>query len=69
MTSPEQITSWVDNYSPTGGDILLLHDNRPTVCHAIRQMASNGLFEQIEAVTVSHWLPANAKGVKHANHR
>lgn len=53
MTSIEEMTRWCHSYQPQDGDILLFHDNHPFAVHAVRTMASLGIFDRFEATTIS----------------
>lgn len=53
MTSVDDAAQWAAAYQPQDGDVLLFHDNHPWAAAAIEQLASRGVFNQHQAVTVS----------------
>lgn len=65
MTTTEQMIRWCHRYSPADGDIILLHDNHPFAIHAVKTMASNGVFEQFETTTISQFAMHSNKPIPH----
>lgn len=55
MSCPDEMTNWCHAYEPQDGDIVLLHDTFPCAIHAVRTMASRGIFERFEATTIGEF--------------
>lgn len=55
MKVAEEMDLWCQKYRPNDGDILLMHDNHPFASRAVDQLAEQGVFKQVETVTLSNW--------------
>lgn len=55
--SQAEIETWCANYRPTGGNIVLLHDNCPRAAEAIPQIAKRVRSSGLTFARISDWLP------------
>ena len=61
MTGPGELVSWAASRSPSGGEIVLLHDVWPYAAAAIDSFADwRDRNPRLEFVTLDAWLPAEA---------
>jgi peptidoglycan/xylan/chitin deacetylase (PgdA/CDA1 family) len=61
MSSADEAARWAAGYEPQDGDVLLFHDNHSWAGSAIEQLASQGVFERYQTVTVSTLLNLPAR--------
>ena len=61
MRSRKQMERWCADYSPSNGDVVLMHDNRPFASTAIQNLTERRELESIQFVCVSDWLDGQAR--------
>ncbi len=55
LKSPDEIAAWCAGYAPQGGDIVLLHDNRPGVLTAVPRLIQQVLAQGLGFQRISAW--------------
>lgn len=58
LRDAESLQKWLDEYRPSPGDIILLHDNHPFASMAVERLA-NDFDKALRFVRLSQWLSAS----------
>lgn len=69
MTDPATMGGWVAGYSPSHGDIVLMHDIHPHAASGISLMRKFNSYRDVRFRRVSDWLPGSIAGSINAEPR
>lgn len=56
MNSTDEMDEWCAGYRPLGGDVVLMHDDRPYALHALKLFAAAPEFADVDFIRISDWL-------------
>lgn len=56
MNSIDEMQEWCADYRPLGGDVVLMHEDRPYTLHALKIFAAAPEFADVHFVRISDWL-------------